>query len=228
MTQRLFVTLGSRRRKDRILLELPCDQPIQGLIPDLIQVVGWKELGGIPSSAFFLETEEGARLPDDKSFKEAGVSSSDLLFLNCSESRPASEKAAAAKTGQQTADAKPENAAIAAASAQVQEVLRQPRLMGPRGLVFLLSQSPVTIGRSGKGGTPDIDLAEWDAKMIISRKHAVVEKTKDGISLKPEKTTNGTFINGMEAPAGEARILQDGDKIHFGFKGLELIFKSAG
>jgi pSer/pThr/pTyr-binding forkhead associated (FHA) protein len=99
--------------------------------------------------------------------------------------------------------------------------------MGPRGLVFLLSKSPVTIGRSGKGGTPDIDLAEWDSKMIISRRHAVVERTKDGMVLKSEKTTNGTFINGVEAPTGEARILQDGDKIHFGFKGLELVFKAA-
>jgi pSer/pThr/pTyr-binding forkhead associated (FHA) protein len=97
--------------------------------------------------------------------------------------------------------------------------------MGPRGLVFLLSKSPVTIGRSGKGSTPDIDLAEWDSKMVISRRHAVIEKAKEGLSIKPEKTTNGTFINGVEVPAGESRVLQDGDKIHFGFKGLELVYK---
>jgi hypothetical protein len=227
MTQRLFITLGSRRRKDRILLELPGDQPIQSLIPDLIQVVGWKELAGIPSSVFFLETEEGERLPDGRALRDAGVSSSDLLFLNYTEPQAAAGKPAAAKAGAQPVEAKPEAAAIAAASAQVKEILQQPRLMGPRGLVFLLSKSPVTIGRSGKGGTPDIDLAEWDSKMIISRRHAVVERTKDGIVLKSEKTTNGTFINGVEAPAGEARILQDGDKIHFGFKGLELVFRAA-
>jgi hypothetical protein len=227
MPQRLFVTLGSRRRKDRILLELPSDQPIRGLIPDLIQVVGWKELDGIPSSAFFLEMEEGGRLPEDKTLKDAGVSSSDLLFLSQTEAQPVSEKAAPAKAGAQAAEAKPDAAAIAAASAQVQEILQQPRLMGPRGLVFLLSKSPVTIGRSGKGGTPEIDLAEWDAKMIISRRHAVIEKGKEGLAIRPEKTTNGTFINGVEVPAGESRILRDGDKIHFGFKGLELVFKTA-
>jgi hypothetical protein len=226
MTQRLFITLGSRRRKDRILLELPGDQPIQGLIPDLVQVVGWKELAGVPRDAFFLETDEGERLPDDKSLKDAGVSSSDLIFLSHQEAKPPVEKADAGKAGAPDAGSKPDASLNAAAAAHAQELLRQPHLAGPRGLVFLLSKSPVTIGRSGKGGTPDIDLAEWDTKMVISRRHAVVEKTKDGISIKPEKTTNGTFINGVEAPAGESRILRDGDKIHFGFKGLELVFKN--
>jgi pSer/pThr/pTyr-binding forkhead associated (FHA) protein len=100
-------------------------------------------------------------------------------------------------------------------------------LEGPRGLVFLLGKPPVLIGRSGKGNTPDIDLLEWDADMIVSRRHAVIELTKDGLALKPEKTTNGTFLNGVELPSGESRILRDGDRIHFGFKGLELVFKTA-
>jgi len=227
MPQRLFITLGSRRRKDRILLELPGDQPIQGLIPDLIQVVGWKELADIPRTAFYLETEEGERLPEGQSLKDAGVSSSDLLFLSHQEAKPAIEKAAADKAGSPGAGSNPDASANAAAAAHAQEILRQPHLEGPRGLVFLLSKSPVTLGRSGKGGTPDIDLAEWDARMVISRRHAVVEQTRDGISIRREKTTNGTFINGVEVPAGESRLLRDGDKIHFGFKGLELVFKAA-
>ncbi|MGB7540015.1 MAG: FHA domain-containing protein [Anaerolineales bacterium] len=227
MTQRLFITLGSRRRKDRILLELPGDQPVQGLIPDLVQVVGWKELAGVPRDAFFLETDEGERLPDGQTLKDAGVTSSDLLFLSHREAQPASVNPAAEKVAPSAAEVKPDAAASVAAAARAQEILKQPHLEGPRGLVFLLSQSPVTIGRSGKGGTPDIDLAEWDAKMVISRRHAVVEKSKDGISIRPEKTTNGTFINGVEVPAGESRILRDGDRIHFGFKGLELVYKAA-
>jgi hypothetical protein len=227
MPQRLFITLGSRQRKDRILLELPGDQPIQGLIPDLVQVVGWKELAVVPRDAFFLETDEGERLPDGQTLKDAGVTSSDLLFLSHQEAKPVNEKAAAGKAGSPEAGSKPDSSASAAAAAHAQEILQQPHLMGPRGLVFLLSRSPVTIGRSGKGGAPDIDLAEWDTKMVISRRHAVVEKIKDGVSIKPEKTTNGTFINGVEVPAGESRLLRDGDRIHFGFKGLELVYKAA-
>ncbi len=224
MPQRLFITLGSRRRKDRLLLEVPGDQPVQGLIPDLVQVVGWKELAEVPRNAFFLETDEGERLPDNKSLQDAGVTSSDLIFLSHQEPGAAIEKAAAEKAGPPDAGANPDASANAAAALHAQEILHQPHLAGPRGLVFLLSRLPVTIGRSGKGGSPDIDLAEWDPKMIISRRHVVIEKSKEGLAIKPEKTTNGTFINGVEVPAGESRLLRDGDKIHFGFKGLELVF----
>jgi hypothetical protein len=224
MPERLFVTLGSRRRKDRILLEMPSAQPIHDWIQDLVQVVGWKELADVPRNAFFLETEEGERLPEDRTLKDAGITSSDLLFLSHEESQSADQKPVSKKdaSGGEPSAETPERAAE---SAKVQEILGQPHLEGPRGLIFVLHPLPVTIGRSGKGVMPDIDLSEWDPKMIISRRHAVIEKTKGGIALRPEKTTNGTFVNGVEAPAGEARILQDGDRIHFGFKGLELIYR---
>lgn len=229
MTQRLFITLGSRRRKDRVLLELPCDQPIQGLIPDLIQVIGWKELADVPRNAFYLETEEGERLQDSRTLKDAGISSSDLLFLSHPDAQDDLGTPTAQKEDLQGLEIRTDADGCAADfSSDTMEILRQPRLMGPGGLAFLLSPSPVSIGRSGKGAAPDIDLAEWDAKMIISRRHAVIEKIADGLVIKPEKTTNGTFLNGVEVPEGESRVLHDGDRIHFGFKGLELIYQAAG
>jgi predicted component of type VI protein secretion system len=72
----------------------------------------------------------------------------------------------------------------------------------------------------------DINIAQYYTKMISSRKHAVIESTKDGFALRPEKTTNSTFVNGVEVPAGETRILRDGDRVQFGFQGLELVFKA--
>ena len=228
MTQRLFITLGSRQRKDRVLLELPCDQPIQGLIPDLIQVVGWKEFADIPPSAFYLETEDGEKLPENQTLPDAGISSSDLLFLTPLEAQHITTKQAAGQGDQKKDEASSAaHAEPPAVSSQVQEILRQPRLDGPRGLVFLMEKPQTIIGRSGKGITPDIDLSEWDPKMISSRKHAVIESTKDGFALRPEKTTNSTFVNGVEVPQGESRILHGGDRIQFGFQGLELIFKAA-
>ncbi len=169
MTQRLFITLGSRRRKDRILLEVPGDQPVRGLIPDLVQVVGWKELADVPRTSFFLETDEGERLPDEKSLKDAGVSSSDLIFLSHQQAKPAIEKAAAEKDGGRDAESAPDASASTAAAAHAQAILKQPHLAGPRGLVFLLSRLPVTIGRSGKGGSPDIDLADRNKGLGLFR-----------------------------------------------------------
>jgi len=224
MPQRLFVTLGSRQRKDRVLLEMPGDQPMQGMLQDLAQVVGWKEFEDTPPGGLCLETEEGEKLPESQTLTEAGISSSDLLFLAAKEAQttPATKKAEeAGPESAETPGGKP------SVSEHVLEILRQPRLEGPHGLVFIIGKPSNVIGRSGKGITPDIDLSEWDPKMISSRKHAVIESTKDGFVLRPEKTTNSTFVNGVEVPAGDSRILKEGDRIQFGFQGLELVFNAA-
>jgi hypothetical protein len=224
MTQRLFITLGSRQRKDRVLLEMPGDLPVREMLKDLAQVVDWKELAEIPSSTLGLETEEGEPLAESQTLTDAGVSSSDLLFLTSKQP----QKSPAPKEMEGDAPGSPEPTADkSSVSERVQEILRQPRLAGPRGLVFLMGKPRLVVGRAGKGSTPDIDLTEWDTKMIASRKHAVIEKTKDGFILRPEKTTNSTFVNGVEVPAGDSRILKEGDRIQFGFQGLELVFQPA-
>jgi hypothetical protein len=224
MTQRLFITLGSHQRKDRVLLEMPGDQPIREIMADLAKVADWKELAEIPPAALCLETEEGEQLAESQTLSDAGVSSSDLLFLTSKEIQKSSVPKA-------TAQAAPDNAEPPSGkptvSEHVMEILRQPRLAGPRGLVFLLERPRLVVGRSGKGAVPDIDLTEWDVKMIASRKHAVIEQTKDGCVLRPEKSTNGTFVNGVEIPAGSSRVLKEGDRIQFGFQGMELVFNTA-
>ena len=223
MTQRLFITLGSRQRKDRVLLEMPGDQPMQGMMQDLAQVVGWKEFEDVPSGALCLETEEGEKLPESQTLSDAGISSSEVLFLASKEPQTSPEEKKRESGGANGAEAPDRRPAV---SEHVLEILRQPRLAGLRGLMFIIGKPRNVIGRSGKGITPDIDLSEWDVQMISSRKHAVIESTKDGFVLRPEKTTNSTFVNGVEVPAGETRILRDGDRIQFGFQGLELVFKA--
>jgi hypothetical protein len=220
MSQRLFITMGSRRRKDRVLLEMPGDQPIQSMMQDLAQVVGWKEIADIPPDDLYLETEEGEKLPESRTLPEAGISNSDLLFLSTKEPQAPPENN---ETEQGTPDDAEASGSRPVVPDRVLEILRQPRLAGPRGLVFLLGKPQTVVGRAGKGSLPDIDLAEWDSKMIASRKHAVIEQAGDGFILRPEKTTNGSFVNGVEVPAGESRILMDGDRIQFGFQGLELV-----
>jgi hypothetical protein len=224
MSQRLFVTLGSRCRKDRMILELPGDRPVRELIPDLIKVAGWKELAGVSQNAFFLETEEGERLSETCTLHEADISSFNSLFLVYMEKQGIRGRQADEEADLQGLERKKDSVERAEAlSPLATKILQQPHLMGPGGLIFPIHQSPVTIGRSGKGSAPDIDLSEWDSAMIISRRHAVIETRGDGLSLMPEKTTNGTFINGVEVPAGESRMLRDEDRIQFGFTGLELV-----
>jgi pSer/pThr/pTyr-binding forkhead associated (FHA) protein len=221
MAERLFITIGSRARKDRVLLEMPGDQPIREWIHDLALMVGWNQAVEDPPDAFFLETEAGERLPAEETLLDAGITSSDLLYLTaCEKTAPADTEVDAAGARQpQTGPAD------APAGISLQEINQRPRLTGPRGLVILLGEPPLTVGRAGKNFTPDIDLTEWDAGVIASRKHAVLEKAGDRFSLHPEKTTNGTFLNGVEVPAGDSRILSVGDRIQFGFGGVELVFR---
>jgi hypothetical protein len=223
MAQRLFVTIAGRGRKDRVLLEVPGEAPIRDWIRDLAQVAGWKELAASSLEGFQLETEEGERLGAEESLLGAGINSSDLLYITaCEVPVPsATEGEAAAALEERASPAEAQSTGIS-----ISDINRRTRLTGPQGLVILIGQPPLSIGRAGKGSVPDIDLSEWDPKVIVSRKHAVLEKAEDGFSLRPEKTTNGTFLNGVEVPAGESRTLCDGDHIQFGFGGLELVFEA--
>jgi hypothetical protein len=215
MAQRLFVTIGSRMRKDRVLLEMPGDAPVREWMGDLIRTVGWQGTEAADPGVYHLETEEGERLEAEETLLGAGITSSDLLFLE-----PGDGAAEAAGPRQEQAAPAGEEAGFS-----LDELGRTPRLTGPQGLVILLGEPPLAIGRAGKASRPDIDLSEWDSKVIASRKHAVLEKDGIGFSLRPEKTTNGTFINGVEVPAGESRPLNHGDRIQFGFGGLELVYR---
>jgi pSer/pThr/pTyr-binding forkhead associated (FHA) protein len=85
---------------------------------------------------------------------------------------------------------------------------------------------PAVVGRSGKDAKPDLDLARWDTGKLISRRHAVILAAGEGFVLRAEKTTNGTFLNGEEIPPGTERPLRDGDRIQFGYRGVEWTFRA--
>ena len=59
----------------------------------------------------------------------------------------------------------------------------------------------------------------------LNRMDGQILKEGDGYLIQPYKTTNGTFLNGVELQAGKSYPLKDGDKVLFGFRGVELIFR---
>ncbi len=94
-----------------------------------------------------------------------------------------------------------------------------------RGLVFVLGEPPVTIGRASREAKPAVDLTELDAQLLSSRRHAEILKEGGSYVLRAFATTNGTFINGAELPAGEKKTLKNGDELQFGFRGVALVFR---
>jgi CRP-like cAMP-binding protein len=92
---------------------------------------------------------------------------------------------------------------------------------------YLLEKADMLVGRSSQasGYTADIDLSGHDPDKTLSRKHARILRSKDGVFLKEEEGRNGTFVNGTRVGPGQTVRLAEGDRIRFGL--VEVEFRSA-
>jgi hypothetical protein len=76
------------------------------------------------------------------------------------------------------------------------------------------------------GAIPEINLGPLDLARSLSRRHARLAVTADGVDLREEPgVANGTWVNGERVPAGKAIRLKRGDKLRFG--AIELEFDHA-
>jgi len=70
----------------------------------------------------------------------------------------------------------------------------QPRLLASDGRSFTIGDEPLIIGRS-----PSVAVVINDAN--VSRQHAEVWRTADGVAIRDLQSTNGTFVNGHRIDA---------------------------
>jgi len=87
----------------------------------------------------------------------------------------------------------------------------------------------VVLGRSGGAANTgvDIDLAPYHAfEQGVSRRHAMLHPTADGLYLIDLKSTNGTMHNGVRLGPGVGKLVQTDDHISFG--GLAFTLKIVG
>jgi hypothetical protein len=92
---------------------------------------------------------------------------------------------------------------------------------------FPLAKADMLVGRSSQasGYTADIDLSGHDPDKTLSRKHARILRSNDGVFLKEEEGRNGTFVNGARVGPGQTVRLDEGDRIRFGL--VEVVFRSS-
>ena len=92
---------------------------------------------------------------------------------------------------------------------------------------YAIERADMLIGRSSQasGYTADIDLSGHDPEKTLSRKHARITKSSEGVFLKEEEGRNGTFVNGARVGPGQTVRLAEGDRIRFGL--VEVTFRSA-
>jgi hypothetical protein len=75
----------------------------------------------------------------------------------------------------------------------------------------------VTIGREAPGVNIDLNLTDYDAEHYgVSREHALLRPTHDGLLLFDLGSSNGTFCNDHRASLGVPLSVNDGDVISFG------------
>ena len=70
----------------------------------------------------------------------------------------------------------------------------QPRLIVSDGRAFNVGERALIIGRS-----PDIDVVINDSN--VSRRHAEVWRTSEGVAIRDLQSTNGTYVNGHRVNA---------------------------
>jgi pSer/pThr/pTyr-binding forkhead associated (FHA) protein len=86
-------------------------------------------------------------------------------------------------------------------------------------IVFQGGRGPIakriTIGRD-----PENSISLDD--VMVSRKHAVIQKVKDDYFIEDLGSTNGTFLNGQPVPPGKYMRITPQDKVRIGRSELSL------
>jgi pSer/pThr/pTyr-binding forkhead associated (FHA) protein len=70
----------------------------------------------------------------------------------------------------------------------------QPRLISSDGRSVNIGERPLVIGRS-----PDVEFVVNDSN--VSRRHAELWRTAEGVAIRDLQSTNGTFVNGHRVTA---------------------------
>lgn len=86
----------------------------------------------------------------------------------------------------------------------------------------------IVIGRKDPlgGDMPDLDLSPFGAAELgVSRRHAVIRRGEDTLTLVDLESTNGTFLNGQRLLPHQPRVLRDGDEVRMGRFVFNLFFK---
>lgn len=94
--------------------------------------------------------------------------------------------------------------------------------------IVLEPKSELLIGRSDvkASDSPDLDLSPYGAaEKGVSRRHAVIQRGEDTLTLVDLESTNGTYLNGQRLLPKQPRVLRDGDEIRLGRLVFHLFFK---
>lgn len=223
MKKRGFITLHIPSSKQEIIFEVPADRPISEWIPDLIKALNSPPWNLNQSLSYHLRTESGQILSGNLSLRQTDINNFEHLWISLEE-----EPAPTIPTQKEldNLSSTRENSIRSPQLFFENLTIEYPSLISKEGIVFVIGQPPIVIGRRSKDFIPNIDLTELDKNLIVSRRHAeILLEEKGYYLLRALNTRNGTFVNGVEIKPNEIRRLENRDTILFGFGGVTLVFR---
>lgn len=91
------------------------------------------------------------------------------------------------------------------------------RLMNGKAFELAGKQNYVIGRRDPNGQMPDVDLTDWNgAACGVSRQHAAIHVTAEGVSIEDLESLNETIRNGYRLLPHQRYPLQDGDELRLG------------
>lgn len=110
---------------------------------------------------------------------------------------------------------------VEAAHTQAQEQLKQnayAALEGSDNSVWFLVHDKYVVGRrSGDSSQQvDLDLSSCSVSASVSRRHAVLKRSSEGLLVQDLESANGTFLNGQRLLAGCEAVAKENDSLRFG------------
>jgi uncharacterized ubiquitin-like protein YukD len=218
MSKRQFVTIKFPNSNQEVDLEVPADEPIRTLMPDLLKALQWSVTPAGKKVSVKITAETGNVVDANQSLQEAGIENFDVLTL----SNVVMDEGAASQLADSPSG---EHKLSYTHSTETRIPIEAPCMLSEQGMMFVLGKRSVLIGRRSKDIIPGIDLTDLDPQMTSSRKHALIAAEDQDYFLQALETKNGTFINGVEIQAGQKQRLKNKDVILFGFRGVQLTFK---
>ncbi len=103
------------------------------------------------------------------------------------------------------------------------------RVLKSTAVISLLGRESYTLGRSGEGQAilPDIDLSPYRAfELGVSRIHAELRITNQGLFVLDLESANGTRVNGKLITAQVPYPIRHGDLLQLGGLELQVISRS--